>query len=216
MSWLRGSIDFGMPGRIYTLGMRSVLGKNFHEVRASMEETSHTDDPKRLEALCLSVLRLSRPELDDSKWIIQGMTTGLVPIFPQQFEIFALHPDLPRVMQFGQFPKERLETCGICHKPLPNFGEAPTYRRITKQTETHVEEVEVCSPECLTAPLTKKEPASLKVHTPITLSEPVRWEKYVEGPAAEPSKDPCGKFYIKPSGLRYCCQKPKGHKGACQ
>lgn len=127
-TWLRADMYFGDNGKIFVVNMRSRLGNNFfRELKTSQATAEEIDEAEK--KIIAGILEI-RPEL-----LCMTLVGIECKLHPQQWEFLVLHPSLPRVKMGESFPRENLELCDICKKPLPLPGDGKKLCQIEKHGE---------------------------------------------------------------------------------
>ncbi len=137
-TWMRTNIDFGWPMKRFRLNMRTEMGVKFWRMMGEMKACS-----KEAQALAISnfISTESRPELVGCQVVAMGSS-----ISGMEWNFLVYHPLLPRFVEVSsEVPMERLEICPVCKKPLA-LDQA--WLRAKGSSG-----VEVCSQECVTAPM---------------------------------------------------------------
>lgn len=127
--WVLAEADFGLPGMVFTLSMRSVLNGEFAHASWSGK------GPEELAEMGKGLIEEVRPDLKGLAVVWMSSSVGNM-----SWEFGVVHPRIERLkLQGGEWPRERIERCAVCGGPRGKMD----YR-----IEVAGRVVEVCSPKC--------------------------------------------------------------------
>ncbi len=137
-SWMRTNWNFELPGITFKVNARTLAAKKIC--------LPNTTNPEEMAKYVEHLIYHFRPNLNDGKLMVVGIhCPGM------DFHFTVLHPSFPKTPVHGQWPKERLELCKECGKPL---GEVDYMRHCPNPTKPGYGLVEtVCSQECANKPM---------------------------------------------------------------
>lgn len=112
--WMRTDIDFGVPWKRFRVSHREVVLRRVHRVLFNYSKDANEGD--KLAAELIGIVAECRPDLKDA------LLFGIHQPHGMAFILDVSHPSFPRVLM-GSIPlEESLETCPVCHTPLPLDG----------------------------------------------------------------------------------------------
>lgn len=135
--WIKTDWNFDLPMATLVIGARQfVIMKNNGEVPLHNE-----DDPESLAKAFTALIEARRPNLRGLTLVSMRCGGGL------WWELTVLHPSLAKTPDMTTPPKQRLDSCFNCGKPIPWEGGLTGGR--TFRAELRHQVVEVCSEECV-------------------------------------------------------------------
>ncbi len=117
--WIRTNINFGLPFKTFLLPIRSEYGNSLYNVyrKAAIGKDKQHDEQwalRTVAAFIEAILVRLRPSLAGGLSVISISMSK----YGGWWEFTVTHPSFDRVPFGHSEPRERLELCPVCNKPL--------------------------------------------------------------------------------------------------